>query len=111
MSRGVKRARRGRPRGRPSEPTRARILAAAEEEFAAAGYDGARTVAIARRAGVTHAMLHYYFDTKAALHRAVLERVLAALTAQFWAAVGSALESGPVIPLRHLLGAAHTIFA
>ena len=111
MSRGVKRAPRGRPRGRPKEQTRARILAAAEVEFAAVGYDGARTVAIARRAGLTHAMLHYYFDTKAALYRAVLERVLTDLAAQLWAAVGSTIESGPAIPLRHLLGATHTIFA
>jgi len=91
--------------------TRARILAAAEEEFAAAGYDGARTVAIARRAGLTHAMLHYYFDTKAALYRAVLDRVLGELAVQLWGAVGSALESGPAVPLKDLIAAAHTIFA
>lgn len=40
------------------------ILAAAEEEFFAVGYDRAKTTSIAARAGVTHAMLHYYFRTK-----------------------------------------------
>ncbi len=109
-SRATKRPPRGRPPGRPRE-TRARILAAAEEEFATVGYDGARTVAIARRAGLTHAMLHYYFDTKAALYRAVLESVLAELAAELGAAVRSASETGPALPLRHLLGTAHTIFA
>ena len=39
------------------------ILAAAEQEFLAKGFDGARTTSIAAAAGVTHAMLHYYFRT------------------------------------------------
>lgn len=40
------------------------ILEAAEHEFMTKGYDGAKTQAIAKEAGVTHAMLHYYFRTK-----------------------------------------------
>lgn len=44
--------------------TEARILRAAEHEFMAKGFAGARTTAIAEAAGVTHAMLHYYFRTK-----------------------------------------------
>lgn len=40
------------------------ILIAAEEEFLSNGYNGARTTSIASKAGVTHAMLHYYFRTK-----------------------------------------------
>lgn len=40
------------------------ILEAAIKEFATKGFDGARTSAIAAEAGVTHAMLHYYFRTK-----------------------------------------------
>ena len=54
------------------------ILAAAEEVFAEAGYGGATTSAIAARAGVAKANLHYYFDTKEALYRAVIEQVLTA---------------------------------
>lgn len=111
MSRGASRAPRGRPRGRPSEETRARILAAAEEEFAAVGCDGSRTVAIARRAGLTHAMLHYYFDTKAELYRAVLERVFAVLAAELGEAVEAAAQSNPVPLLKHLLSAAHVILS
>ena len=40
------------------------ILQAAEKEFFEKGYSGAKTTAIAEAAGVTHAMLHYYFRTK-----------------------------------------------
>ncbi|MCC8018867.1 MAG: TetR/AcrR family transcriptional regulator [Rikenellaceae bacterium] len=40
------------------------ILEAAEAEFLEKGYGKARTTEIARRAGVTHAMLHYYYRTK-----------------------------------------------
>lgn len=47
---------------RPS--TEELILRAAEREFLEKGYAGARTTAIAEAAGVTHAMLHYYFRSK-----------------------------------------------
>lgn len=40
------------------------ILEAALDEFADKGLTGSRTTEIAQRAGVTHAMLHYYFRTK-----------------------------------------------
>lgn len=46
------------------QSTEARILQAAEKEFFEKGYAGARTASIAEAAGVTHAMLHYYFRTK-----------------------------------------------
>ena len=49
------------------------ILQAAEEEFLLKGLEGARTTAIAERAGVTHAMLHYYFRTKNMLFERIIE--------------------------------------
>lgn len=49
------------------------ILKAAEYEFLTKGYDGARTISIAERAGVTHALLHYYFRTKQQLFERILE--------------------------------------
>lgn len=49
------------------------ILQAAEDEFLNKGFNGARTTAIAEKAGVTHAMLHYYFRTKERLFDKVLE--------------------------------------
>ena len=53
--------------------TESRILQAAEEEFLLKGLEGARTTAIAERAGVTHAMLHYYFRTKNMLYERIIE--------------------------------------
>ena len=47
------------------------ILQAAEEEFMQKGYNGAKTTAIAAKAGVTHAMLHYYYRTKENLFQKV----------------------------------------
>lgn len=49
------------------------ILVAAEQEFLIKGYDGARTINIAKRAGVTHAMLHYYFRTKEKLFERIID--------------------------------------
>jgi AcrR family transcriptional regulator len=59
------RRRRGRPRG--GSDARARILAAAAEEFAERGYDAATMRGIATRAAVDPALLHHYFGTKADL--------------------------------------------
>ena len=47
------------------------ILEAAEAEFLEKGYKNTPTTAIAKRAGVTHAMLHYYYRTKENLFRKV----------------------------------------
>jgi TetR/AcrR family transcriptional regulator len=54
------------------------ILAAAETVFAERGFGGATMAAIAERAGVPKANIHYYFPTKERLYRAVIERVLTA---------------------------------
>lgn len=59
---------------RHKEGTDDKILKAAENEFFTKGFDGARTTAIAEKAGVTHAMLHYYFRTKEQLFGEVLKR-------------------------------------
>lgn len=59
--------------------TEARILEAAAQEFIAKGYAGARTTAIAEAAGVTHAMLHYYFRTKDKLFDRIIESKIGTL--------------------------------
>jgi TetR/AcrR family transcriptional regulator len=55
---------------------RALILAAAEQVFATQGYRGATTAAIAKKAGLPKANVHYYFGTKEALYAAVLDDIL-----------------------------------
>ena len=55
------------------------ILAAAKEEFLDKGYDGARTTSIALAAGVTHAMLHYYFKTKEQLFERIFHETMGML--------------------------------
>ncbi len=49
------------------------ILEAARKEFLEKGYDGARTTSIAKNAGVTHAMLHYYFKSKEKLFTGIFD--------------------------------------
>lgn len=48
------------------------ILKAAEQEFLCKGFAGSRTTSIAQKAGVSHAMLHYYFRTKEKLFEVVI---------------------------------------
>lgn len=55
-----------------TKDTESEILRAAEQEFMLKGFDGAKTASIARAAGVTHAMLHYYFRTKEQLFDRIL---------------------------------------
>lgn len=52
--------------------TESLIMEAAEAEFLEKGYAGAKTTKIAERAGVTHAMLHYYFRTKEMLFEKIV---------------------------------------
>jgi TetR/AcrR family transcriptional regulator len=56
--------------------TRERILDAAEDLFARVGYSGASVKMIAERVGVTGAMIHYYFQSKENLYRAVVDRIV-----------------------------------
>ncbi len=51
------------------------ILDAAEAVFAEYGFKGATTQMIAERAGLPKANLHYYFPTKEALYRRVVDQI------------------------------------
>jgi TetR/AcrR family transcriptional regulator len=55
------------------------ILKAAEEEFAARGFGGARAEGIAKRAGVNKALPFYHFGSKADLYDEVVKRALGRL--------------------------------
>ena len=64
------------------------ILAAAEQEFLTRGYDGARTTSIAQTAGVTHAMLHYYFRTKEQLFERIVDEKFETMSHSMFAIMG-----------------------
>jgi TetR/AcrR family transcriptional regulator len=61
-------------RRRHPERTKEQILQAAVAEFSAHGYSGARVSRIAANAAVNAQLISYYFDGKAGLYQAVLER-------------------------------------
>lgn len=69
---------------RSAPDSQRRILDAAEEVFAAKGFDGARMKDIAASAGVNPALLHHYFVDKETLHEKVVERGMRALSAKGW---------------------------
>lgn len=68
-------AKRNGARGAIREERERAILTAAEEVFAEYGYGGATTGRIAERAGIPKASLHYYFPTKEALYRRVVDSI------------------------------------
>lgn len=63
--------------------TEAAIMQAAEHEFLEKGFDRTKTTEIARLAGVTHAMLHYYFRTKENLFNQVFREKLKIMADSF----------------------------
>ncbi len=91
---------------RDAERTRAKIMAAARDEFAAHGLAGARIEAIAKRAGIAKQLIYHYFSGKEALFEATLESKYA----QHRAADGDAApeaEPGPGAIFQQRFRAAH----
>jgi AcrR family transcriptional regulator len=74
-----------RRRRRSAEEIRGRVLSAAAQEFEVAGYSGATTAAIARRADVTEAQIFRLFDSKGELFREAVFQPLNEHFAQFQA--------------------------
>ncbi len=84
---------------RSAEHTRERILSAAVEEFGTRGYSGARTAAIAKRAGVNPQLITYHFGGKRGLLDALrvrwadTEATLVPPDATFTQSVGAYLDA------------------
>src|SRR5512133_1151963 len=55
------------------------LLAAATDEFALKGFDGASVDTIAKRAGVNKAMIYYHFKSKERLYLEILGAVFTAV--------------------------------
>jgi AcrR family transcriptional regulator len=90
-------SRRGRRPGSPD--TRAAILAAARELFAANGYGGTSIRAVAAAAGVDAALVHHYFGAKDDLFVAALE-----LPIDPRVALAPAIAGGPDGAAERMLG-------
>lgn len=69
-----------------SDATRAALVEAAVVEFAAHGFEGASTRAIATRAGVHQPQINYHFASKADLWRAAVDSLFAELAVETRAA-------------------------
>lgn len=89
-------ARRMTNTARPSKRTQTRretekaILAAAEKVFAEAGFGGAKMQVIADVAGLPKANLHYYFPTKEALYRRVVQDIF-----EIWLQAAASFDDAP----------------
>lgn len=86
--------------------TEQRIMEAAEELFLQKGYLLATTVKIAEMAGVTHAMLHYYFRTKEQIFVKVLDRNLQEL----FSSIRPVMTAGNSDVWETLKGGIYTVF-
>jgi AcrR family transcriptional regulator len=86
----------GRIAGVTSAETRARLLRAAADVFAARGYDGTRVADIAAAAGVSNGALYAHFGSKA-------ELLVAALRAHGRRVLSDLLAADPSRPVTDLL--------
>lgn len=84
--------------GAVSTNNEARILDAAELVFAKYGFRGATTAMIAAKAGVTKPNIYYYFRSKEALYRKILQDIQS-----IWAKSMSVLseDAEPDVVIRH----------
>ncbi|WP_375592041.1 TetR/AcrR family transcriptional regulator [Chitiniphilus eburneus] len=77
---------RGRPLATAEQDVRASLLDAALVRFAERGIAATSMAQIAKQAGVTPAMVHYYFSNRDRLLDALVEERVAPLIEQVWAA-------------------------
>ena len=73
-----------------------KIIKAAQEEFALKGLNGARMQAIADRAGLPKANIHYYFKDKVTLYTAALNSVM-----ETWNVFFESTEEEVLEPKKH----------
>lgn len=93
------------PATRPRDPekTRRRLLLAAEKDFAANGFAGARTGRIARAAGVNQRMLYHYFGSKEGIWEAVYRELTDWLQSRLLEELKSHPLAGPLDTFAHAI--------
>ena len=89
---------------------RAKILAAAEELFAARGFAGTPVRDIARSAAINPAMIHYYFGNKEGLYREIIESAATTIRELLITATSGAQSVEEKLS-RFVTGYAHYIFS
>ena len=91
--------------------SRAALLAAAAEEFARHGPNGARIQAIVQRAGVNERMIYHHFGSKDGLYAAVLEAQANGLVQAWSRIIDRAAELAPYDGMRAVLAGFADLFA
>jgi AcrR family transcriptional regulator len=86
----------GRPPQGTAADARTQLLDAALLLFAEHGVAGTTIAGIAARAGVTPAMVHYYFSNRGRLLDAVAQERLREIVTEVWSPV---VETGEVVPM------------
>ncbi len=87
----------GRPAASEERDARELLLNAATELFAAEGVSATTFAMIAKRAGLTPAMLHYYFKDRDELLDAVVEERLLRLIAFVWGPVEQGIDAPEIV--------------
>lgn len=90
-------------RNQSGDKTRVRIIEAAEELFAGAGYEGASLRKIMANADVSISLINYHFGNKEGLLRAIFEHKAAPLNKQRHDLIQAAMDANPVPDLDDLL--------
>jgi TetR/AcrR family transcriptional regulator len=80
-------------RTRDAEATKRRLLDVARRIFSRDGYEGARTDLVAKKAGVTKAMINYYYGGKKRLYRELILHDMQKLQRRLGERVSSGLPS------------------
>lgn len=82
----------GRPAAAPSGVAREALLDAAQDLFGRQGIAATPLAAVAKAAGVTPAMVHYYFSSRDQLLDALVEERIGPLLARVWGPVEASQE-------------------
>lgn len=97
------RAKKEEGRNQSGDKTRVRIIEAAEELFADAGYEGASLRKIMANANVSISLINYHFGNKEGLLRAIFEHKAAPMNKQRHDLIQAAMDANPVPDLDDLL--------
>lgn len=94
----------GRPPSSADAQVREALLAAARSLFLRYGFRAVSSRQVAAAAGVNPAMIHYYFDGKEGLYRAMLESAIAPVLARLQGMLGDPQSADLEVLVRTYMG-------